>query len=402
VKQSNKKKVFCIAGTRPEYIKLFPVYKELKSFQDKLDIFWVSSGQHKDLVKSLEELFSISPDFSIDLELLESSDLALRASFLLKSFAELFEVNEPDLIVVQGDTITAEKAALAAFYQGGIKIAHVEAGLRSFNIHAPFPEELSRRLIDQISNLNFAPTKSALDNLINESNLFKHNSENFLVGNTVVDSLNTTRELISSENFDWNYYSKAKLAFEDIKIDISSLIQEQQKFVLITLHRRENFEESSKNLIQALLKLAQKFKSINFILSLHPSSRVINGFAPLNDEIKQENYNNIFLLTSLAYPVFIKLMMNCEFIISDSGGIQEEAHYLYKTVLVLRNETERIEGIEQGLNKLTGIDQSSIYDGASSLLENSEVDKNLNFKNIYGDGSSSKKIAKIIFESLSK
>jgi UDP-N-acetylglucosamine 2-epimerase (non-hydrolysing) len=400
VKQSNKKKVFCIAGTRPEYIKLFPVYKELKSFQDKLDIFWVSSGQHKDLIKNLEELFSINPDFSIDLELLGSSDLALRASYLLKSFAELFEANNPDLIVVQGDTITAEKAALAAFYQVGIKIAHVEAGLRSFNIHAPFPEELSRRLIDQISNLNFAPTQSALNNLINESHLFKLNSENFLVGNTVVDSLNTTRELISSENFDWNYYSKAKLAFEDIKIDISSLIQEQQKFVLITLHRRENFEESSKNLVQALLKLAQKFKSINFILSLHPSSRVLNGFVPLNDKIKQKNYNNIFLLASLAYPVFIKLMMNCEFIISDSGGIQEEAHYLNKTVLVLRNETERIEGIEQGLNKLNGIDQSRIYDGVSSLLENSEQNQNLG--NIYGDGSSSKKIAKIIFESLSK
>ena len=399
---SNKKKVFCIAGTRPEYIKLFPVYKELKNYSDELEVFWVNSGQHTDLLQSLEELFTLKPDFSLDLSTVESSSLALRASSLLRSFAELYESHKPDLVVVQGDTITAEKAALAAYYHGGISIAHVEAGLRSFNIHAPFPEELSRRLIDQISNLNFAPTESALRNLENESELFKDNSNNFLVGNTVVDSLNLIRKLIDTEVIDWKDYYKIKSAFENSEIDLNPFISHKQKFILITLHRRENFEQNSSNLQQAVLKLAKEFRSLNFLICVHPSSRVRESFLELHKEVQEQRIENVFLLSSLAYPVFVKLMMNSEFIFSDSGGVQEEAHYLGKTVLVLRNETERIEGIVQGLNKLIGTSEERIYMEARQLIINPGLESDHQLEDLYGDGKSSSRIAKIIFESLSK
>lgn len=346
-------KIFCIAGTRPEFIKIFPVYQafKAKAQQDpKLEIKWVSTSQHHDLTKDLEGFFDIEVDFKFDIK--PSHDANTRLGFLSSELMSeatiLFDKEKPDLIFIQGDTLSAQSCALAAFYQK-IKIAHIEAGLRTHDTSNPFPEELSRVIISRIADYNFAPEKTALENLETENKVFKNSAQNFLVGNTVVDTLK---------------YSLSKIKDS---ISLESFGLGTKPFVLITSHRRENFSDDKiTNLFKAVQRLGDK--DIDFVFTVHKNPEVKKHF----DEFALKANSNIKFLDAPDYASFLTLMKESLFIVTDSGGVQEEAPYLQKPVLVFRNETERLAGIELGLSKLLGTNEDNVYNEILELIENPE------------------------------
>jgi len=354
-------KVFCVAGTRPEYIKLFPVYKQLK--EADIEVKWVSSGQHLELVKDLEEFFEIKPDYIFDLSQKPNKTLAELSSELLLEADLLFKREKPNWVIVQGDTATTLQAALAAFYNK-IPVAHVEAGLRTGDLENPFPEELNRRMVSQISSLNFCPSQCAFDNLIKEGH-----SNNYLVGNTVIDSL--------------------KECLEKINIEKAA-----RPFILITAHRRENLELIETGLAEAIKDLALLKPDYDFVIKLHANPQVVQAFSKL----RKLAIENIKFLETLSYPSFVKLMAEAEFIVTDSGGIQEEAPYLGKLVLIFRNKTERVEVIEAGLARLIGTEKEAIKDSVLELIEKPDLCAQMSnsSKNIYGDGKSSSQILSIL------
>lgn len=357
---NTKPKIFCVAGTRPEYIKLYPVYAKLS--QEDQNVYWLKSGQHPDLLDDLEEFFEIKPSYVLKPKITTQSNLAERSAELLKVLSDLFESEKPDLVIVQGDTMTAVQAALAAYYLR-IKVAHVEAGLRTSSIQSPFPEELFRRTISQISSLNFCPTQAAVDNLINEGHI-----NNFLVGNTVIDAL--------------------KYSFNKIKVK-----KTERPFVLVTAHRNENINAIKTDLNPALENLALEYKDLDFIIKVHENPKLIEVF----DVLKTKNISNLKFIKTSSYPDFIKLMAESEFIITDSGGIQEEAPHLNKRVLVFRNETERQESIEAGFSRLIGTSQKAIFRAVEEELKKEKLPTGFNDElKIYGDANAATKIVDVL------
>ena len=370
-----RKKILLIYGTRPEAIKMAPLYHQLR--QDKMfDVFTCVTAQHRSMLDSVLLFFDIKPDYDLDLMKKDQTLFDVTSNILI-NIQSVFEEVRPDVVLVHGDTTTAMTSALAAFY-GQFKLGHVEAGLRTHDITSPFPEELNRQIISRIADFHFAPTLSCKDNISNEFGSKKYIE---VTGNTVIDALFWTLRKINStpdiESSLHNFFSAT------LNLDIKNT-----KYILITGHRRENFGKSFIEICEAIRTLANKYPEIYFIYPVHlnpnvqkPVHRILNGL------------KNVHLIEPLDYKEFVYLMNYCYFILTDSGGIQEEAPSLKKPVLVMRETTERPEAIESGGVKLVGSDKRVIVKEASALIDSKEKYLDMCIKsNPYGDGTASNKI----------
>lgn len=364
------KKVLFIFGTRPEAIKLAPLVLEMrkdKYFKSKVCV----TSQHISLLEQALELFNISPDYDLKL-MRDNQRLDQLHSRAITSLEKVLEEVKPELVVVQGDTTSAFCGAISAFYKK-ISIAHIEAGLRSFDKYAPFPEEINRRLITVLTDYHFCPTQEAKLNLLREG---ISSSRTFVVGNTVLDAL---RIIISRKElkFDSPYIKKEYLS---------------RRIVLVTIHRRESWDEKLLDICSALKELAIIFKEDLFILPAHPNPLVKKTVSRI-----LRNLSNFIIIPALDYKNFILLMKHSYLILTDSGGIQEEAPSLKKPVLVLRDKTERPELVKMGAGKIIGTSRKTIVEKVKQLLtEESIYKKMINKKNPFGDGFASKRTIRIL------
>lgn len=363
-------KIAIVLGTRPEAIKLIPVYLELK--KKFLDVHLVSTGQHFSMLAQIFDFFEIKPDIDLNV-MVQNQTLAGLTSKLCEKLQVCYEENKYDLVIVQGDTTTAMTAGLVAYYNR-IKIAHVEAGLRTHNKWSPFPEEINRQIIGRFADYHFAPTNRALS-ILNGEGLKKA----YMTGNTVIDSL-----LLCVKKLE---LSKAK--YESKFASINGF----DKLVLITGHRRENFGHGFDEICNAIRSLSVKYPEMLFYYPVHLNPNVKNKVFEV-----LENLPNVMLDQPLPYDELIYLMSRSFIILTDSGGIQEEAPSLNVPILVMRDTTERPEGIENGCALLVGTSANNIMSAFDNLVEN-EVDYNKmsEAENPYGNGESAKLIADILF-----
>jgi len=369
------KKILIIFGTRPEAIKMAPIIIRLKKNNHFITKVCVTA-QHREMLDQVLDFFSIKPDY--DLNLMERNQSLFKlTSNIFTNIESVFEEFQPDYILVHGDTTTAMSCAIAAYY-AKIKIFHVEAGLRTYDKYSPFPEEINRTIISSIADFHFAPTKQAKYNLINE-NIKEKNI--YITGNTVVDALFDGLKIVSKR--------KSKVRFT-----INKKIDFKKDIILVTGHRRENFGSGFENICKAIRYVANNNNNVQIVYPVHLNPNV-------QGVVKKylSNINNIILIEPLPYEVFIYLMNKSKIILTDSGGIQEEAPSLGKPVLVMRETTERPEAIEVGTVKLVGTDMNNIIKHTEILLNDKrryEVISNL--KNPYGDGTASKKIVDILLK----
>ncbi len=367
-----KKKILIVFGTRPEAIKMAPVVKEFQKHSADFDTKVCVTAQHREMLDQVLDFFEITPDYDLDLMQKNQTLSSLTAS-IIESFSKVVDEFKPDYVYVHGDTTTTFAASLCSFYAGA-KVCHVEAGLRTFNKKAPFPEEINRQLTGRLADYHFAPTERAEKNLLKEG---VSKDRVFVTGNTVIDAL-----LYSVNRVD-------SIEIEEIEF-LKNLIDENKKIVLVTGHRRENFGEGFLNICTALKELS-KSSEIQIIYPVH-----------LNPNVKTPVYemlagiDNIKLVRPLPYEAFIWLMNKSYIIITDSGGIQEEAPSLGKPVLVMREATERPEAVEAGTVILVGTNSKKIVKECVSLIENENRYESMSkAHNPYGDGLASKKIIEI-------
>ncbi|GAB6077211.1 UDP-N-acetylglucosamine 2-epimerase (non-hydrolyzing) [Desulfurobacterium crinifex] len=366
-------KILFIFGTRPEAIKMAPLIKEFKKHPDKFEVKVCVTAQHREMLDQVLEFFEIKPDYDLNIMKSNQSLFELTAN-LIKGVESVLEDFEPDLIFVQGDTTTAFVGALAGFYKK-IEVAHIEAGLRSNNKYFPFPEEMNRVLISRLTDYHFVPTERSKKNLFREG--VKENI--WVVGNTVIDALFLGIRIIE-EGGEEEYYQ-----YFDF-VDFS------KKIILVTGHRRESFGGPFKNICFALKEIADSFEDVEIVYPVHLNPNVRK---PVNEILK--GHPRIHLIEPLKYPHLIWLMSKSYLVLTDSGGIQEEAPSLGKPVLVMRDVTERIEGIEAGTAKLVGTSRERIVSETAKLLENfGEYNKMAKAINPYGDGTASQKVLKVI------
>jgi UDP-N-acetylglucosamine 2-epimerase (non-hydrolysing) len=371
--KDRKIKVMTIFGTRPEAIKFASLIEQLKRSESDFRVTVCVTAQHMGMLDQALKFFEISPDFDLKIMKPNQSLFSLTADSL-RGIETVLKNDRPDLVFVQGDTTTALVGALAGFYCG-VNVAHLEAGLRSGTKLSPFPEEINRKLVGQIANYHFAPTIRALLNLNREG----INDNVWVVGNTVIDSLFLCLDIIRNSD-EQVYYESFK------KIDFS------KKIILVTGHRRESFGTPFENICGALMEIASIFRDIEIVYPVHLNPKVKEVVHKMLSGIK-----NIHLMEPLEYNFFVWLMDNSYLVLTDSGGIQEEAPSLGKPVLVMREVTERIEGIESGTAKLVGTDRNKIVDSVSLLLnDSSEYNKMSKAINPYGDGKASKRIVEIL------
>ena len=351
-----------ILGTRPEAIKLAPVILKFSSSKD-FDLRIISTGQHKEMVQQILKLFDIEPH--TDLKLMsEKQTLTHITCKTINGLEKEFDKYYPNLVIVQGDTSTAFSAALVAFYRN-IPVAHIEAGLRTSNKINPFPEELNRRMITQIADLHFAPTKLASDNLKKEG--IQKNV--YITGNTVIDSL-------------------LKIASSVEHPKITNMDWENKKIILVTVHRRENWGRNLEEITFAIKDLAKKRKEVHFLIPMHKNKIV-------RDKIITElsGISNIFLTDSLNYDELVGAIKNCHHVLTDSGGIQEEAPTFGKPVLILRNTTERQEALNSGAAKLIGTKRMNIFNEVNKILDDTNLYNKMSKSiNPFGDGYATEKI----------
>lgn len=366
----SRHKIVTILGTRPEVIKMAPVVRELRGRHSAFDQTIVATAQHRQMLDQVLEVFKIEPDIDFGL-MQQDQDLAEFASRSLLALSKLFSELKPDAILVQGDTTTVATAALAAFYNG-VRVGHVEAGLRSFDRRQPFPEEINRRLAGCLADFHFAPTARARLNLLREG---VPDDSIFVTGNTIVDALKSVR---IEKNYD-----DPRLA---------TLNQSGNRVLLVTAHRRENHGQPLRSICLALKTLADKFEDIEIVYPVHLNPRV-------GSVVREElgGINRIRLVDPVSYRDLLRLMERCYLIMSDSGGIQEEAPSFHKPVLVLRELTERPELIEANAGRIVGTDTSTIVDAASRLLlDPSEYAAMTTSENPFGDGRAAERIADVL------
>jgi len=363
-------KIMPIFGTRPECIKLAPVIKEIEA-DEELELVVCLTGQHRGMVRQLIDFYRIPVAINLDLMLPDQTPLDFLSKSLLK-LDRVLDVHKPDWVIVQGDTTSAMAAALVAFHKK-IKVGHVEAGLRSFDKWNPFPEEVNRKITGVVADLHFAPTMTAKENLLEES-CEEHSI--IVTGNTVIDALKMVQNRL-----------------DEIPLPEPKLIDPQKKTILVTLHRRENFGAPMEQIFKGLCRLANEFSdTVRLVYPVHPNPKVKDSAERILSGIQ-----NIDLIEPLPYFEFIKLMSASYFVITDSGGIQEEAPGLGKPVLVCRNVTERPEGVVAGVVKLVGTDSNGIYEAAATLLSSQDAyDSMARAVNPYGDGKAAKRIVNAI------
>ncbi len=369
----NKFKILLIFGTRPEAIKLAPLIKEFEKYAEIFETKVCITAQHREMLDQVLKFFKIKPDFDLNIMKPNQSLSELTAN-MIKEIEPVLQNFRPDLVFVQGDTTTAFVGALSAFYQK-VSIAHIEAGLRSFNKYSPFPEEINRVLVGHLADYHFAPTEKAKENLFNEN--IKKNV--YVVGNTVIDALFLGLDIIKKQG-------------EEKFYKFFNFLDFSKKIILVTGHRRESFGKPFENICNALKEIAQKHKDVEIVYPVHLNPNVRK---PVFEILK--GTENIHLIEPLEYPYLIWLMNKSYLVLTDSGGIQEEAPSLGKPVLVMREVTERTEGIEAGTAKLVGTNREKIAEEVSLLLEDkNEYRKMSKAVNPYGDGKASERIREII------
>lgn len=374
----NKKNILFVFGTRPEVIKLAPVIIELKKHDNDYNVIICNTEQQKELSNQTLKFFNLKADINLDC-MRENQSLAQVQSRILTSLeTEVFSKNKIDATIVQGDTMTVLCGALESFYNK-IPVFHVEAGLRSYDIYEPFPEEVMRQMTSRVAELNFAPTQKNKDALLKEDI-----SENkiFVTGNTVTDAL----FCLSDETI-----QKAKQFFSYNGVKIND------KTVLITVHRRENHGNRLDEILKAIEFLANKYQDHTFILPVHPNPNVRGKVYE-----HLERFENIHLFAPLDYPNLVYLMKHAKLILTDSGGIQEEAPTFGCPTLVMRYETERQEGIDAGVSILVGADYDKIVSLSSDILDKDFASSRLKAQNPYGHGDSAQRIEKIIRDFFTK
>ena len=368
----DKIKVMTIFGTRPEAIKMAPLVKELKS-RKEIECIVCVTAQHREMLDQVLEVFEIKPDYDLDIMQKKQtlSDITTKA---LKGLEEVIKEVKPNIVLVHGDTSTTFAGALAAFYNQ-VDIGHVEAGLRTWNKYSPYPEEMNRQMVGVLADMHFAPTENSKNSLLKEG---KKEENIYVTGNTAIDALATTIK-------------------EDYKHPAIEWLGED-KLILLTAHRRENLGKPMKSMFNAIKRIVEEFEGVKVIYPVHLNPKV----REIADEILGNN-DRVKLIEPLEVIDFHNFINRAHIILTDSGGIQEEAPALGKPVLVLRNTTERPEGIEAGTLKLAGTNEEKIYNLTKELLTNSQAyEKMSNACNPYGDGKASKRIADSIIERYSK
>lgn len=359
-------RILVVYGTRPEAIKMCPLIQEMKN-RPEIECVVCLTGQHREMLDQVNGLFGITADYDLNI-MQEGQSLADITSKVLQGLDQVIDKEKPDVMLVHGDTTTSFAAALAAFYRN-IPVGHVEAGLRTYNMKSPYPEEFNRQAVDLICNYYFAPTEDAKEHLIKEG---KKQVDIYVTGNTVIDALKTTVDKgFSDENIEW---------------------ARDSRLILLTSHRRENIGENMKQIFLAVNDIVNEYPDVKVIYPVHKNPKVreiANKFLSGNERIR--------LMEPLDVYKFHNYMKNSFLIMSDSGGIQEEAPALGKPVLVLRETTERPEGIEAGTLKLIGVNRESVYRGVKELLDEPRVYEYMSkANNPYGDGRASERIVNIL------
>lgn len=381
------KKILLVFGTRPEAIKMAPLIKELQKYSEQVKTIVCTTGQHKQMLEQVLKLFEIKADFDLSI-MKQGQDLYDVTSKVLLGLREILKEVAPDIVLVHGDTTTSTAAALAAFYQQ-IPIGHIEAGLRTYDALNPFPEEMNRQLTARLASLHFSPTENSKNNLLQEAIPPKNI---FITGNTGIDSLHWICNKFKNDTI---LTTDIKKELRDAGYDISRL-KDGKKMVLITGHRRENFGKGFINMCKAIKTLTEKYPEIDFIYPMHLNPNVRNAIKTVFKE-EQTVKNNMFFIEPLEYFTFILLMQHCYLILTDSGGIQEEAPGLGKPVLVMRETTERPEAVTAGTVKLVGTDYYKIINETSLLIDSPiEYKKMSKAINPYGDGKACCRIVDIL------
>lgn len=366
----NRKKIAVVFGTRPEAIKMAPVIKELEKNSDEFETQVIVTAQHREMLDQVLKVFNIQPTYDLNVMKKKQSLSDITVS-VMKGLEKIFLEETPDLVLVHGDTTTSFAAALAAYYQQ-IPIGHVEAGLRTYDKYFPFPEEANRQLIDNLADIFFVPTELTKKNLLKEN---KPENKIFLTGNTAIDAIVHTKTL-------------------NVEHPLLDQLTSDKKWILLTMHRRENHGNPMQNVFRAVKQIVEEHKDVAVVMPVHLSPVV----QKLVKEVL-EGQESILLVEPLEVDVFHKVIAKSHIVLTDSGGLQEEAPAFDIPVLVLRNKTERPEGLEAGTLKVIGTEQESVVRSVNDLLNNQRLyDKMSRAINPYGNGTASEKIVKTINE----
>lgn len=374
-----------VFGTRPEAIKMCPLVKEFQKHRDEFETIVCVTGQHREMLDQVLTIFDVKPDYDLNI-MKQGQDLYDVTARVLTGMRDVFKVCRPDVLLVHGDTTTSTAAALAAFYQQ-IPVGHVEAGLRTHNIYSPWPEEMNRQITGRIAEYNFAPTPLSEKNLLEE----KAQGKIYVTGNTVIDALHMVVEKLKDD---------ADLAKEQNNIllqagyDVNRL-NAGKKLVLITGHRRENFGDGFIRMVTAMKDLSEKYPEVDFVYPMHLNPNVRK---PIHEVFGEDlTRSNFFFIEPLQYLEFVHLMSKATIVLTDSGGIQEEAPGLGKPVLVMRDTTERPEALASGTVHLVGTDYDKIVNEVSTLLDDSAAYEAMSHAvNPYGDGKACRRIVCIL------
>lgn len=377
------KTIMLVFGTRPEAIKMCPLVKEFQKYPNDFRTIVCVTGQHREMLDQVLQIFDVTPDYDLNI-MKQGQDLYDVTSRVLLGMRDVLKQEQPDVVFVHGDTTTSTAAAIAAFYQQ-IPVAHVEAGLRTHNIYSPWPEEMNRQITSRIATYNYAPTPLSRQNLLQENVC---DDTITVTGNTVIDALYMVVDQIKQ-----NQQLGEQLAQNILTAgyDVNRL-NHDKKMVLITGHRRENFGDGFINMCTAIKDLTQKYPDVDFIYPMHLNPNVRK---PIHEVFGEDlnDVGNMFFIEPLEYLNFVYLMEKCTIVLTDSGGIQEEAPGLGKPVLVMRDTTERPEAVDAGTVKLVGTDYQKIVDNVSRLLDDIEYYNTMSKAvNPYGDGKACERI----------
>lgn len=378
--------ILLVFGTRPEAIKMAPLVKEFQKYPETFKTIVCVTGQHREMLDQVLRIFDIQPDYDLNI-MKQGQDLYDVTARVLTGMRDVLKETRPDIVLVHGDTTTSTAAALAAFYQQ-IPVGHIEAGLRTHNIYSPWPEEVNRQITGRIATYHFAPTSLSKDNLLQEG----ISGEQIIVtGNTVIDALYMVVEKIKNDGI---LSCELEKVLKASGYDISRL-SDGRKLVLITGHRRENFGDGFISMCKAIKSLSEKYPEVDFVYPMHLNPNVRK---PIHEVFGESQRANLFFIEPLEYLSFVYLMEKSAIVLTDSGGIQEEAPGLGKPVLVMRDTTERPEALEAGTVKLVGTDYDKIVNEVSGLLDSQEYyEKMSKAINPYGDGKACSRIVKALY-----
>ena len=377
------KKILLVFGTRPEAIKMAPLVKKLQAMSEYFETIVCVTGQHREMLDQVLQIFDITPDYNLNI-MKQGQDLYDVTSRVLLGMREVLKEVQPDMVLVHGDTTTSTAAALAAFYQQ-IPVGHVEAGLRTGNIYSPWPEEMNRLMTGRIATYHFSPTPLSKQNLLSEN---VNENQILVTGNTVIDALHIVVERLQNDE---DLCAEQDRVLAAAGYDVRRLV-DGKKLVLITGHRRENFGDGFIHICTAIRDLKIKYKEVDFVYPMHLNPNVRK---PIHEVFGEDlsDLGNLFFIEPLQYLEFVHLMAKSTIVLTDSGGIQEEAPGLGKPVLVMRDTTERPEALMAGTVRLVGTDYDKIVNEVSTLLDDAEAHEKMSKAvNPYGDGHACERI----------